>query len=222
MDDTQKIITDQLEKLPANVRSAILAADYHSKLQAITKDNKLMIDQAGKLEMETTLVMLGLEPLDDYTNNLMNNAGFTKNQAIAVAHDVNETIFKSIRDSLKKINDEAVVADATGNPATKGVWQPTNQPTATQPIPVAEKPEETENDLLPEIAPVAGLPSNSILTPKVKPYHENISPVKNIVETKMTEPVVVPKETVVVQEQSRLPEKNRPSDSTDPYREPVI
>lgn len=38
----------------------------------------------------------------------------------------------------------------------------------------------------------------------------------------MTEPVVVPKETIVVQEQSKLPEKNKPSDSTDPYREPVI
>ena len=102
MDDTQKIITDQLEKLTANVRSAILAADYHSKLQAITKDNKLMIDQAGKLEMETTLVMLGLEHLMTIWTISKKMPGFTKNQAIAISHDVNEMIFKSIQGRTKK------------------------------------------------------------------------------------------------------------------------
>ena len=38
----------------------------------------------------------------------------------------------------------------------------------------------------------------------------------------MTETVVVPKENIVVEEKSKLPEKSNPSDSSDPYREPVM
>ena len=167
--DTQKIITNQLAKLPANVRNAIISADYRTKLQTITKDNKLMIDQAGKLEMETLLVMLGLEPLDDYTDNLVNNASLSRNQAIAIAHDVNELIFKNIRESLKKINNEAASTPADENQATPGVWKLTNVPVQETTIPEAEKPieqkvapesAEIENDLLPEIYPEAGILRN--------------------------------------------------------------
>ena len=115
----------------------------------------------------------------------------------------------------------------------KAFGSPTDQPAINHPskeeiLSGIENPEPTKNNLLPEIypeptlpSPSASAPARSILT-KQEPYHENISPVKNIVQTKMTEPVVVPKETIVVQEQSKLPEKNKPSDSTDPYREPVI
>ena len=80
---------------------------------------------------------------------------------------------------------------------------------------------EIKNDLLPEIAPESMLPAQAILT-KQEPYHENVSPVENIVQSKMTETVIVPKETIVVEEKTKLPEKARPSDSTDPYREPVL
>ena len=219
MDDliTQNL-KQQYDNLPVELRNAISSADLPRKFEAITKDNKLMIDQGGKVQMETLLVLLGLEPLENYVDNLAKNIPLTKEQATAVAADANELIFKNIRETLQKVNEEDKAAEEAENIKTN----PTNQPAATQTAPVAEKPLETENDLLPEIAPVAGLPSNSIFTPKTEPYHENISPVENIVQTKMTEPVVVPKETIVVQEQSKLPEKNKPSDSTDPYREPVI
>ena len=53
-----------------NCRSAISAADLPRKFEAITKDNKLMIDQGGKVQMETLIVLLGLEPLENYTDNL--------------------------------------------------------------------------------------------------------------------------------------------------------
>jgi len=230
----QKIISDQLAKLPTTIKDAITAIDYPQKLEMITRNNKLLIDQAGKLETETTLVMLGLEPLTDYTGNLEKNVGLSKNEAIAVAHDVNELIFKNIREALKKINEEADSATAE-NPATKGVWQPTDVSVQQEAAPVAPKPveqveqkitpqknAEIKNDLLPEIAPEAPLPATqSPFTPKQEPYHENISPVQNIVASKMTETVVMPKEKIVIEEKTKLPEKKLPSDSSDPYREPI-
>ena len=218
--DTQKIISDQIAKLPAPIRNAIASVDYPAKLEQIAKDNKLMLDKAGKLETETTLVMLGLEPLADYLDNLQNNAGLTKNEAIAVAHDVNETIFKSIREALQKMNDETAAADASGNAAPKGEWVPTKEPSKEEILSGIEHPEKTQVNLIPEIAPEAPLPSTSVLSPKQEPYHENVSPVANIVATKMSEPVIVPKEKIVVEEKAKLPERKLPV-SSDPYREPL-
>lgn len=169
MDDliTQNL-KQQYDNLPVELRNAISSADLPRKFEAITKDNKLMIDQGGKVQMETLLVLLGLEPLENYVDNLAKNIPLTKEQATAVAADANELIFKNIRETLQKVNEEDKAAEEAENIKTN----PTNQPAATQTAPVAEKPLETENDLLPEIAPVAGLPSNSIFTPKTEPYHE--------------------------------------------------
>ena len=69
-EETQKIVMEQMKNLPSDVREAILSVDYKIKLQEITKRQRLMIDQAGKLEMETTLVVIGLEPLADFVENI--------------------------------------------------------------------------------------------------------------------------------------------------------
>ena len=84
---------------------------------------------------------------------------------------------------------------------------------------------------LPEIAPEVQLPAISSLAPKpAEPVHQNISPVENIVKSKLTDTVAIPKETVIVEEKNKLPEKTQPvagqplaeKTSADPYREPVI
>lgn len=213
----------QYDALPVELQDAISSADLPRKFEAITKDNKLMIDQAGKFEMETLFVLLGLQPLKNYIDNLVKNAGLSRVQAASVADDVNELIFKNIRETLQKINEDAEATETGENPAASEVQQPAQEET----IPETENPVETENNLLPEIYPETAVSAESVLTPKQEPYHENISPVENIVESKMTGPVIVPKETVVVEEKTKLPdlpaqaEKTRPSDSTDPYREPI-
>jgi len=104
--EVQKIISDQLKKLPKNVVDAIVSVDYKTKLQEITRRQKLLIDQAGKLEMETTLVMIGLEPLADFIANLQRELSLPIMRAKEVASDVSESIFKPIRDSLYAMNQE--------------------------------------------------------------------------------------------------------------------
>lgn len=216
--ETQKIIADQLSTLPESLKNAITAIDYPRKLEVITKSNKLMIDQAGKLEMETTLVMLGLEPLADYVGNLERELEIPKEKAITIANDANELIFKNIRAELQKINDDAAAAQAAETPAPK----PASAPTRDEIISGIENPQKTTNNMLPEIAPVAPLPAKVVFAPAQTAYHENISPVADIVKTKMTEPVAMPKETIVVEEKTKLPEKSKPSSGGDPYRESII
>ncbi len=235
---TQNIISEQLKTIPQELRDAILAVDYLLKLQTITKNNKLMVDQAGELETETTLVMLGLEPLEDYVDNLVKNVGLPKNQALIVAHDVNESIFKGVREALKKINEEAIAAEnkaVAPNEPTKEeilsrIEMPENIKTKEESISVsslrsnaglAEAPAdlvsrgvEVRKEILPEIEPASILPkTNSEIT--------NTSPLQNIVQSKMEREVIVPKKIVVVEEKAKLPEKETLKTMGDPYREPI-
>lgn len=300
MDETTQNLKKQFDALPSNMQQAISDVNLPEKFQQVVKNNKLMIDQAGKVETETLLVLFGLEPLGNYVNNLTRKAGLSSTQASAVAHDVNELIFKNIRETLKIISEGMIKAegDATPKPETivtkedvlAGIEDPENakkneesislsslslnnkeakeeeidngvkikinnpsnlssremlsstlQPKQDGPLNLDipsdndnNKKEETsiENSIpknesleikkenLPEIAPEIMTPSASSLTNKpIEPFHTNKSPVNNIVESKLKEEVVVPKQTVVVEEKTKIPEKPKPT--TDAYREPI-
>lgn len=277
MDDTIKQdLKKQLESLPINVQKAISDVNLPIKLQEIVKNNKLMIDQAGDLEMETRLVLLGLEPLDNYVGNLVKNVGLSSIQASIVAHDVNELIFKNVRDTLKKISDEMVAEDKETTEKSKtptkedvlaGIENPENIKATEASVSISlqpsnsPKPEvheeisrgiEVKINNLPEIAPnslptvsyvstkpieparLNVLPLNNTSVPKstlpnmpvlnFKPKeqtNQNISPVNNIIESKLTNTVITPKETVVIEEKTKLPPE-KPKTSGDPYRESVI
>jgi hypothetical protein len=241
-----KDFNDYIATLPPELKQAIESLDYPQKLQEIVKNNKLLIDQAGKLEIETTLVIAGLEPLNKYIDNLVSNVGISKIQASMVAHDVDELIFKGIRDALKKINDEInkeeneveeeiiptqenIIA-AVETPENISLNEPSislsslqsNNSTPKTHEEIGNGIEIKINNNLPEIAPQIPLPT-TIIKPSPKPtetYHQNISPVTNIVESKLNTTVAVPKETVIIEEKTKLPE--RKNAVNDPYREPAM
>lgn len=109
---SQEIVAEQIKKLPNAVREAILSVDYNKNLQEITKRQRLLIDQADKLEAETSLVMLGLAPITDYVSNLEKNLELAPARAKEVATDVNESIFKKIRASLEKMDEDMLSPDS--------------------------------------------------------------------------------------------------------------
>jgi hypothetical protein len=253
-DENKKIIKDQLAILPEDVKNAITSVDYQKTLQKITRTNMLLIDQAGKLETETTLVLLGLEPLRDYAGNLSKNLGITKEKAIVIAHDVDELIFKNIRESLRKINDDMLAGEghemggggsASGSEPTRdailgGIENPSVIPKIEKSVSVSSLKSNSANPEYPaekfadgvevkketsmelEIPPEAMVPATTVaIGPKVPPpFHENISPLDNIVEEKLSAPVEIPKASVVVEENTKLPPK--PAEKHDPYREPIV
>ncbi|MDP3726088.1 MAG: hypothetical protein Q8R36_02730 [bacterium] len=103
--DTQKIIQEQFKVLPKDVQSAILAVDLRKKLQTITEKHRLHLDQAGVLETETLFIMLGLEHPKDYIANITRELHIDAEHAKKIAVDINEQIFRPIRESLKKIHN---------------------------------------------------------------------------------------------------------------------
>lgn len=246
-EETKKIISDQLKVLPEEIKLAISSVDFKVQLQEVVKRNHLLIDQAGALETETTLTLLGLEPLADYVENISRELSLPREKALIVAHDVDELIFKNIRESLQKINDESLAEEEeiqereqseilNRESVMSGIENPKDIPEESismsslksnslnpeYPIEPLTKGIEIRKDMSLEIPPEAKLPMRSpiVSTEKIpEPLHQNISPANNIVEEKLKNIVSVPTEKVVVEENSKLPQKDI---GHDPYREALM
>jgi len=243
-DDLDLNLNQQFETLPKELQAAISAVDLPEKLQQIIKNNKVMIDKAEGVQMETLMVLLGLEPVDDYMGNLVKNVGLEKTVALNVAHDADELIFKQVRNNLKEISQKIIMEDvnmpdkAGSNEKENvlaGIENPSSIKTVEGSVSVSSMPSnkqgqapyipfnkgiEIRKEITPEIEP-ENLPAIKMGVDK-KPFDENISPIANIVDTKMTSETTIPKKEIVIEEKSKLPEVGKTgAKSIDPYRESV-
>jgi len=210
-EETQKIIAEQLKTLPKDVKEAIISVDYKTKLQEITQRQKLLIDQAGKLEMETTLVMIGLEPLADFVGNIEREMNVPALRAKDIAMDVSENIFKPIRMSLQKMNEAVAGEEEVEEPAAPR-FTDTNEINLNRDQILSE----IENPV-PNRQP-ATLTSSEI---EIPPKQEvEVKPVQNLMESKLSDITITTKQIVNAVPEVKLPEiKKRPSSGIDPYRE---
>lgn len=235
--------------LPKDVVDSIVSVDYKTKLQEITRRQKLLIDQAGKLEMETTLVMIGLEPLTDFIGNIERELAVSSLRAKEIAQDVSENIFKPIRESLRKVNEDMEAAEAGEDTGGVEIEQKTEAEVSRNSIsekeiaPVRSAPDMSRNQILNEIENpeligqvVAENPSREIETLEEVPYQQDIkinraeeikteapAPRLNVLETKMAGMTITPQRVVDAAPEVKLPpiEKKRPTSGVDPYREPI-
>lgn len=237
-------IKEYLEKLPQNIKDIMYSLDYPKLLQEIVTKNKLLIDQGGKLEVETTLVLSGLNPLREYVDNLSRELSVSKEKAREIAKDVDNFIFKNIRASLEKINDEDTEAQQAIDQRVKtelnkenilfGIENPRLTKESDQSISISSlnsnnnttvTPEsftkgiEVKKEISSEIPKGAILPPKPLIKLENTMFHDNVSPIeKNIVETKKETDLIIPKETIIIEEKTKLPEKPK----ADIYREPTI
>lgn len=93
------------KKLPEDLKDAIFSVDSADITRNIGEKNKLTIDKIGELASETGRVMLGITHPNDFISNLADRLETDKEKARAIANDINEQIFKPVRDSLRKIHN---------------------------------------------------------------------------------------------------------------------
>jgi hypothetical protein len=250
-EETQKIIAEQMKSLPADVKAAIISVDYQTKLQEITRRQKLLIDQAGKLEMETTLVMIGLEPLTDFTANIQREMGLTTIRAQEVAMDVSENIFKPIRDSLQTMNETVGKEEEIGpndvqeegepeEPVTKFTNSNEANLNRDQILNEIENPETIDKgdqsmkfvkqnpEIIKQPTPVTSTELEVRPTQALETVpNQNVKDITkdksvNVFESKMAGPTIISRQIEEIKTETKLPEaKNRPSSGVDPYREPL-
>ena len=109
--DIQEIIKQRYQELPEDIKRAIKSTDLATKFKNIADKHSLHIDQNGTLQTETILVMLGLEPTEDYVENIQRNVEVSRTEALSVAEDVNSEILDKIKNSLRSFQEQSEIEE---------------------------------------------------------------------------------------------------------------
>lgn len=104
-DLTPQQIREIYVKLPQDLKDAILGVDSTDIMRKIGEKHKLAIDKIGKMVGEAGYVMLGVTHPNEFIANLADRLEVDKEKARAIAQEINEQIFKPVRDSLRKIHN---------------------------------------------------------------------------------------------------------------------
>jgi len=226
MENFKESIDKKLESLPEDIREAISSTDVPRKIQSIMQKYSIHLDAALDIETEVSLVMLGLQNPADFIRNLRENAGLSPEDARNVATDINDTIFKPIRNSLVGIQPKPEEGKLTPKPETENKLPP--PPGFKGPYTKPEPHIKEESSTSPKLdVPSTKDTGNAI--PTLESEKKDTAPLpteprQSIVEQKLNTLVSLPKEetnksTPVLGTDGQKPGKR--GYVADPYREPT-
>ncbi|MBI4118006.1 MAG: hypothetical protein HY455_00470 [Parcubacteria group bacterium] len=101
--DPQKFRT-LYKNLPENVKEAYSSVGVTEQIENIGKKYNLHVDKIADLNDEVGWVMIGATHPKDFVGKIADRLGVDAGSAHTIATDINEQIFRPIRESLKKIH----------------------------------------------------------------------------------------------------------------------
>src|SRR3990167_3261611 len=102
---TDQRIAQMYDNLPEDLKDSIFSVDTTSVINEIGRKYGLAIDKIGDLANETGMVMLGVTHPNEFIGNLTERLEVDKEKARAIAQEINEQVFKKVRESLRKIHN---------------------------------------------------------------------------------------------------------------------
>lgn len=103
--EIDKLIAEQFNKLPENLRLAIKSVPWKALVQDVGKANALTIEQIALLEQETMFVIYGFENPRDFVENIIKEVGVEEELAITLAEDVSIKVLREIESKVKTAGD---------------------------------------------------------------------------------------------------------------------
>ncbi len=142
MDTTVDLLQIKIEKAKSELseesRRSIDAVDWKTVILGMRAEKGYSFEQLEALELETELLLCGLLNPADYPKELENRMRIPKPQVDVLVNEMNEKVFKKIREELVK------------NIERKKISESKEQPLETPPAP-EEKPTESREELLRKI-----------------------------------------------------------------------
>ena len=130
--DTEKLIEEQLGKLPVSLRKAIEVVPWKSSIKEIAVSNKLTLEQTETLERETMFILYGFENPQDYIGNMVRELGIGEEIATTIAEAVNEKVFKVIALKVDELNKPAQPLSVSKTPEIPPANLPMVEPASAQ------------------------------------------------------------------------------------------
>ena len=101
--ETEKIIKKQLEILPEEVKKVFVDPKIDEQISEVGKNFNFDDEKIGILQMETTLLMLGLTNPDEYPNELKSRLGIENQTINNIVEKIKIVISPKIIEKLKEI-----------------------------------------------------------------------------------------------------------------------
>lgn len=204
----EESISQVMQTLPPIIRDYLSAGKYTTVARNLTTKYGLRIDQAGVLEREIMLLLMGIETPQEFAQALTEEARLDKKIVDSIALDVNEQVFIPLRTEEQKIGmnkmSEPTIMPPKGitnllkkdEPPTPAVAP--LPPKASSPARLSVSLGELVRSLLPGAKP---LDSKLLLED-----HEEPSPSLKSLETATSKPVEPSKIAPAASEQTEKPQ----------------
>ncbi len=101
--DVKKELRTRFLLLPDEIQQAVTDEAYQVKLFEIAKAQKLTFEELSILEVETTMVLLGMTKPDDYRDVLQEQLKKNDPEIDAVVKAVNEKVFIPVRAAMERV-----------------------------------------------------------------------------------------------------------------------
>src|SRR3989338_1245460 len=106
MDNTIDLLQIKIEnakkELSEDTVNAIAVVDWRAAILGMRQKHGYNFEQLGNLELETELVLCGLLRPEDYSKELENRMQISKIAANELVSEMNDLVFKKIREELIK------------------------------------------------------------------------------------------------------------------------
>ena len=164
MNETDKLIENQLKRLPENLQKAINAVPWKVSINGIALLNNLKVEQVEIIERETMFIIYGFENPEDYIVNMVREAQIDESIATKIAETANERIFKVISQKIDALEKQQPSVSVTSTPEI----HPENLPMVEKGEVVHEVPHVEHSAVPPTTPPVSTIPTTPP-PPKAKP-----------------------------------------------------
>ena len=235
-ENIKKMLQERFQMLPETIRDAILKSGWEQKVRNIVSRNNLRIGEGSIIERETLLVMLGLKHPNEYTKSLMEEAGISLELSQSITEEVDQEVFKPIKQYLINLNDTedeaelkmgASKANIAGVDGSNPLEQQIDDISVTRESVINEAKEdieilneEEEEEMIRGVSfgepKTVSAPVTPISTPSREDQQIGTLKVENLTVEKLNNTTKATKEDYTL---SDLDEPKHTS--TDPYREPI-
>jgi len=96
----KQTIKEEIEKLPKENQEVITSFGWEKISEEIGKKYLLMESEINDLQVETLLILTGIQSLDSYSINIENEVGTSKEKASEMAGEMLQKIFIPINDLI--------------------------------------------------------------------------------------------------------------------------
>lgn len=240
--DVRDQLVARYELLPDELKSLITDDNFRVKLFEIAKEQKLNFEQLGILEIEVSMVILGMTPPKDFRDELQIQLKKNDVEIDALVAKINTQVFTPIRASLEKLyeghKEPADYMEGEGGKESAPAIPATQTPTAPNAPKIEVKNDSKLSDTEKNVLGKAGVvlsetPAQPAKTPQAPMSSrtnilagiENPSSLKNIVAEKLNSstPVIPTNKSTdySIPKASSTTPSAPTAPKSDPYREPL-